>query len=383
MVKRNALSRWRRGWRGAAVNLETVDFTAAFSTAMTQEPASQEQSSSSTGEGHAYKPFLVALGLDGGSSRFVCAPMVLQSHLAFRTLVRRHGVGICYSPMLTAARFMHATVSEHYISARTCQETRESNVSLGATTAAGTLVYRFTEPQGIGADVGAPTSVQPIELGITVLETCTHDRPLVVQLAGNSASQLLAAARKVEPYCDAVDINLGCPQQCAARGNYGAFLLAQPVLVEQIVRHMTGNLSIPVTCKMRLLETFCETLAFAKMLEDSGVALITVHGRKREARDHAGPADWEQIRQLKSALAVPVIANGNVSVVENAVHCLQFTGCDAVMSATALLRMPRLFSDTRAATAAKQGSEPGGLAEAVEPEIHRVDPESGSTLRLL
>mmetsp|Transcript_18304 Transcript_18304/g.35854 ORF Transcript_18304/g.35854 Transcript_18304/m.35854 type:complete len:510 (-) Transcript_18304:25-1554(-) len=227
------------------------------------------------------------------SKKLIAAPMVMGSELPFRMMCRTFGADVCYSPMLVAEE-------------------------LSAASEAGTLSQ--------------------------LLVSCSTDRPLVVQICGNDPDMCLKAGKAVENYCDALDINLGCPQRCAERGHYGAYLMDSPEVVEKLVAHCAQNLKIPVFCKMRVFPEFSDTLRFAKMLQLAGCQLLTVHARRRELRHHQGPADWQCLADLKAELSIPVVANGNVQSYHEALDCLRETQCDGVMSATGLLRNPALFS---------------------------------------
>lgn len=105
---------------------------------------------------------------------------------------------------------------------------------------------------------------------------------------------------------------------------------------------------VPVTCKIRVFPDPAKTLAYARMIERSGCCLLAVHGRTREQRDTAATrADWDQIRAVKQALSIPVLANGNVRNLADADACMAYTGCDGVMSAESLLVDPALFDPRR------------------------------------
>lgn len=231
------------------------------------------------------------------------APMVGQCDLPFRLLTRRHGARLVYSEMLMADEFV---ASAKY---------RQIGLGLGS----GPL------PEG--------------------------DHPLIVQFAVNDPAILLRAAVIAQNECgaDAVDINLGCPQNRAREGHYGSFL-HDPCdwdLVCSMVRvcATSSALHIPVTCKIRLQPTVESTIEFCKRLEAAGAALIAVHGRQRGDEKHrrSGAADLEAIREIKSALRIPVLSNGNVSSYADAIRALHITGCDGVMSAEEILRDPALF----------------------------------------
>lgn len=129
------------------------------------------------------------------------------------------------------------------------------------------------------------------------------DRPLVIQFCANDPNQLLSSALAVQDYCDAVDINLGCPQDIAKKGRYGSFLQDDWELIEKLSRlrfcpcigsflmlfrnavsTLHENLLVPVTAKFRVFPTVEKTVNYAKMLEKAGAQIIACHGRIREQR---------------------------------------------------------------------------------------------------
>ncbi|CAM9162776.1 unnamed protein product [Choristocarpus tenellus] len=182
------------------------------------------------------------------------------------------------------------------------------------------------------------------------------DRPLIVQFCGNDPGTLVQAARHIEGRVDAVDLNLGCPQKIARRGDYGAFLLDRPELCERIVGTMSRELSVPVTVKIRCMENTQETLLFAKRLEAAGAQMLTVHGRTlRQSKTRQGAANWDIIRQVKEAVTIPVVANGGVETRADVGRLLRATGADAVMSSEALLEDPSLFDNNLAPLDQLQG----------------------------
>ena len=141
------------------------------------------------------------------------------------------------------------------------------------------------------------------------------DRPLFVQFCANDPDALLAAARHVAPYCDAVDLNLGCPQGIARKGHYGAFLQEDQDLIFRLINKLHKELSIPVTAKIRILETREKTLAYAQNVLKAGASILTVHGRRREQKGHlTGLADWETLKWLRDSLPPETVmfANGNI-----------------------------------------------------------------------
>lgn len=173
------------------------------------------------------------------------------------------------------------------------------------------------------------------------------DRPLFVQFCANQPDELLASARYVQPFCDAVDLNLGCPQGIARKGKYGAFLQEDWTLIYNLINNLHTGLAIPVTAKMRILETKERTLEYAKMILSAGASIITVHGRRREQKGHyTGLADWSTIRYLRDNLPpeTVIFANGNILQHEDIEACLEATGADAVMSAEGNLYDPSIFA---------------------------------------
>ncbi|QHO19317.1 hypothetical protein HN51_061944 [Arachis hypogaea] len=227
-----------------------------------------------------------------GRPRFIVAPMVDNSELPFRLLCRKYGASAAYTPMLHSRIF---------------NETEK---------------YRKEE-----------------------FTTCKEDRPLFVQFCANDPDVLLEAARRVEPYCDYVDINLGCPQRIARRGYYGAFLMDNLPLVKSLVEKLSLNLKVPVSCKIRLFPKLDDTLKYARMLEEAGCSLLAVHGRTRDEKDGKKfRADWKAIRAVKDAVRIPVLANGNIRHMNDVKECLEETGVEGVLSAETLLENPALFA---------------------------------------
>ncbi|KAF5832607.1 FMN-linked oxidoreductase [Dunaliella salina] len=230
-----------------------------------------------------------------GAPKYHVAPMVDQSELPFRMLCRRNGSTAAYTPMMHARLF-----------AEDPKYRRE-----------------FT--------------------------TCEGDRPLFVQFCAHDPQHLVKAGRLVAPHSDYIDINFGCPQRIAKRGNYGAFLMDDLPLVYELVSELVkGVYPTPVSCKIRVFPKLEDTLNYARLIQSAGCSVLAVHGRLREQKDNSATrADWDQIKAVKQALSIPVLANGNIRHIQDAQACLDYTGCDGVLSAESLLVDPALFNPRR------------------------------------
>lgn len=135
-------------------------------------------------------------------------------------------------------------------------------------------------------------------------------------------------------------------------------------LVRSLVVKLATGLRTPVSCKIRMFPKLEDTLAYARMLEEAGCHLLAVHGRTRDQKDgKAIRADWEVIKAVKSALRIPVVANGNIRWLEDAEECMKVTGVDGVMSAESLLENPALFAGHRMKALDEPASEKYALDE--------------------
>ena len=265
-----------------------------------------------------------------GSPKYIVAPMVDQSEFAWRLLTRsflppdlRTSV-LAYSPMLHAKLFSEKPGyrGEHF-------KPLKNPVVLPT-------------PADNDKQKAQSENAQPHLDGNPQI-----DRPLFVQFCANDPEALLAAAKIVAPYCDAVDLNLGCPQGIAKRGNYGAFLQEDWDLIYRLINKLHLNLDIPVTAKMRVLETKEKTLEYAKMILSAGASILTVHGRQRDQKGHwTGLADWKVIRYLRENLPKETVmfANGNILQYGDLQKCLDATGVDGIMSAEGNLYDPSIFA---------------------------------------
>ncbi|KAB5558538.1 putative dihydrouridine synthase family protein [Coniochaeta sp. 2T2.1] len=267
-----------------------------------------------------------------GSPKHIVAPMVDQSEFAWRMLAStflpeadRRKI-LAYTPMFHARLFVESQRyrDTHFQAARPAPSPSANNSSCSS------------DNQSI------PAPLVPWLDGNPAL-----DRPLIVQFCANEPHHLLEAAKLVAPHCDAVDLNLGCPQGIARKGHYGAFLQEDQELIHNLIKTLHENVSVPVTAKIRVLETKEKTLAYAQNVLSAGASILTIHGRLREQKGHlTGLADWEHIRYVRDNLPQETVlfANGNILRREDVEKCLRVTGADGVMSAEGQLSDPAIFA---------------------------------------
>ena len=158
--------------------------------------------------------------------------------------------------------------------------------------------------------------------------------------------------------CDFLDINMGCPMPKIANSGDGCGLMRTPELAGKIVEAVVKAVDVPVTVKCRLGwdKGNINVLDFTKRMEDSGAAMVTVHGRTR-AMLYSGTADWDSIRKVKEQLSIPVIANGDIVDAQSALRCLKWTGADGIMIGRATFGDPWIFQQVSAAMAGQEVPE--------------------------
>lgn len=224
----------------------------------------------------------------------ICAPMAGVTNKAFRKLVKKHGAALVYTEMT-------------------------SNVGLKYNSAK-TLEY---------ADIDASES------------------PIALQIFGGEIQDYVDAAKYFDKHskADIIDINMGCPvQKVAVRSNAGSALVKTPAKIGEIIKAITKEISKPLTVKIRIGwdENDLTYLEVAKIAEKSGAAAIAVHGRTRKQM-YSGKANWQAIKEIKEAVSIPVIGNGDVTSPEEAKKMLDETGVDAVMIARGAQKYPFIF----------------------------------------
>ena len=180
-----------------------------------------------------------------------------------------------------------------------------------------------------------------------LFEIHPEEQPVSLQLFGSDPDVISEIAKQIEELPFAIlDINMGCPVPKIVRNGEGSALMKNPKLVYEIVSKTAKAIQKPVTVKIRkgFDEDSINAVEIAKIIEDAGGAAVAVHGRTRE-QYYSGKADWDIIRQVKEAVSIPVIGNGDVVSGESAIAMMEQTGCDGVMIGRGAQGNPWIFSE--------------------------------------
>ena len=224
-------------------------------------------------------------------NRIVFAPMAGISNEVFRSLIKKQNAGLIYSEMV-------------------------SNMG---------IIYNSKNT-------------------IDMLKINEKERPISIQIFGSDLDSFIKAAKYVEENAkpDIIDINMGCPvPKVAVKSQAGSGLLKNPEKIYEIVKAVVDNVNIPVTVKIRAgwNNDNINCVEVAKLIEKAGASAIAIHPRTRE-QGYTGKANWDYIKQVKEAVSIPVIGNGDVKTIYDAEKMLKETGCDAVMIGRATMGNP-------------------------------------------
>lgn len=248
-------------------------------------------------------------------NKLILAPMAGVTDLPFRLLCKEQGCDILYTEMVSAKAVLYKN--------------------------------RNTEP---------------------LMEYEKQEHPIGLQLFGSDPKIMADIAARVQQRgYDFIDINMGCPVPKIVNNNEGSALMKQPKLVGGIVSAMVKAVEVPVTVKIRkgFDEEHVNAVEIAKVIEDSGGAAVAVHGRLR-SEYYSGHADWDIIRQVKEAVSIPVIGNGDLNTPEDVLRMKKETGCDAFMIGRGAKGNPFIFSQMKTYFEKGYIPERPGLSEMVE-----------------
>ena len=200
--------------------------------------------------------------------------------------------------------------------------------------------------------VSAKALVYKDEKTRSLLYIPEDEHPCAAQIFGHEPDVMAEAAvmaREISG-ADIIDINMGCPVGKVVKSGDGSALMRTPELAAEIIRSVVKSVGCPVTVKFRKGwdNGSVNAVDFARMCEGSGAAAIAVHGRTR-AQMYAGRADWDIIREVRRAVSIPVIANGDIFAPEDAAHILRYTGCELAMIGRGSFGNPWLFRQGQAA----------------------------------
>lgn len=229
-------------------------------------------------------------------NKVIIAPMAGVSNIAFRTIVKEFGAGLVYAEMV-------------------------SDKALG---------FRNQKT-------------------MKMIEVVPEERPLSMQVFGGDKDSIVEGAKIIdeESDCDIIDINLGCPVNKIVKSDAGAKLLLEPLKIYEIVKDVVENVKKPVTVKMRTGwdDNTIYAVEIAKLCEKAGAKAIAIHGRTRKQM-YSGVANWKIIKDVKDAVSIPVIGNGDIKTPEDAKRMIEETNCDAVMIGRGVLGNPWLVKQT-------------------------------------
>ena len=181
-----------------------------------------------------------------------------------------------------------------------------------------------------------------------LLNIKNETRPVAVQIFGNDIETMSYAAKEVSKIADIIDINMGCPAPKVVKNGDGSKLMLNLELAGKIIESVVNAATVPVTVKMRKGwdSAHITAIELAKIAEEKGAKAVTIHGRTRD-EFYTGTADWEIIKQVKQAVSIPVIGNGDIKTKEDAKKIFEQTNVDGIMVGRGTIGNPWIFREIR------------------------------------
>jgi tRNA-dihydrouridine synthase B len=225
------------------------------------------------------------------SSKAILSPMSGVTDVAFRTLCKKYGAGITYTEFVSSAAIVRG--NKH---------------------------------------------------SLKMLEVSEIEKPVAVQLFGNSVEEIVEAAKLLEYKFDLIDINCGCPAWKVIKTGAGSALLNEPAKIKEFVTKLVGAVEKPITVKIRsgIGSEKINALEVAKAVEEAGGVAIAIHGRTQK-QGYSGKSDWSVIKKVKEEVNIPVIGNGDVFTPEDFKEKLEYSKVDAIMIARGAIGNPYIF----------------------------------------
>lgn len=224
--------------------------------------------------------------------------------------------------------------------------------------------------------VSAKALVYKDEKTKSILYIPEDEHPSAVQIFGHEVSVMAEAAQMALELsgADILDINMGCPVGKVIKSGDGSALMKTPELARDIIEAVCRAASKPVTVKFRKGWDggSVNAVEFARLCEEAGASAIAVHGRTR-VQMYSGRADWDIIRDVKRAVSIPVIANGDIFTAEDAAHILRYTGCELAMAGRGTFGNPWLFKQANAVLAGEELPALPPLAERMDTALRQIE----------